>query len=63
MAGWQPGLRPGAGPDIARAGADQAAMAQLLAGVRDPSDGARHREQHQFVARRQAQRMHQCRSA
>ena len=36
-------------------------MAQLFAGMRDPSDGARHGKQHQFVARRQAQRVHQHR--
>ena len=36
-------------------------MPQLFAGMRDPSDGARHGKQHQFVAGRQAQRMHQHR--
>ena len=38
--------------DIARAGADQPAMAQLFAGMRDPAHRARHRKQHQFVAGR-----------
>ena len=36
-------------------------MAQLLAGMRDPSDGARHGKQHQFVAGRETQRMHEHR--
>ena len=52
---------PGRRTDIARAGPDQPAVLQLLAGMRDPSDGARHRKQHQFIAGRQPQRMHQHR--
>ena len=47
--------------DITRAGADQFAMLQLLAGMRDPAHRARHRKQHQFMARRHAERMHQHR--
>ena len=39
--------------DIARARPDQPAVAQLLAGMRDPSDGARHGKQRQFVAGRE----------
>ena len=53
--------RPRAGrrADIARARADQPAVLQLFARMRDPADRARHRKQHQFMAGRQAQRMHQ----
>ena len=36
-------------------------MPQLLAGMRDPADRARHGKQHQFMAGRQTERMHQHR--
>ena len=57
--------RTGAAPrcrtDIARTGPDQPAMPQLFAGMRDPPHRARHGKQHQFMAGRQAERVHQHR--
>ena len=36
-------------------------MPQLLAGMRDPPHRARHRKQHEFMAGRQAERVHEHR--
>src|SRR5689334_21025989 len=50
---------PGDGTDIARAGPDQCALLQLLAGMRDPSNRAGDGEDGQFAARRQSEAVDQ----
>ena len=54
----RPGCARAPGRHSAR-GDGSARLTQLFAGMRDPADRARHGEQHQFMAGRQAERMHQ----